>query len=48
MFIKVEVNADSKIEAIDKLKNSFNDNAMFEISEDVDIELFNELGIDYD
>jgi hypothetical protein len=48
MFIEIVVEADSKIDAVDKLKNSFNTNAQFDISAEVDGELFGELGIDYD
>ena len=46
--LTIEVEADSKIEALDKLKSGLSDHVLLELSDEVDYELFEELGVDYD
>lgn len=48
VVLTVRVEANSKIEALDKIKETFGEMAEIDISDEVNSELFAELGIDYD
>lgn len=46
--LTIRVEADSKIEALDKIKELFSEMAEIDISNEVNSDLFAELGIEYD
>jgi hypothetical protein len=48
VVLTISVEADSKIEALDRIKELFGDLAEIDISDEVNSDLFAELGVDYD
>lgn len=48
LVISVTMEADNKIEAMEILRDRLGDNLDFSVSDEVDAELFEELGIQYD
>lgn len=48
MHMTIEVQADTKTEAVSKVKKIFDEFAEFDVSAEVDEELLNELGVTYD
>jgi len=46
--LTLRVEADSKIEALDRIKELFGEVAEIDISDEVNSDLFAELGVDYD